>query len=271
MPTNGQSLATATGHDTPAIARVRVLIVDDSEAVRNGLSLLLSSRPSCEVVAAVDDMDSALAHVRDASPHVVLLDFSMPELDPFALIRGLDGCRPRPAVLMLSALANEGSTRRAMAAGAVGWVLKDAEPEALFAALLRAARSAAAGGALTGRAPAANGLGAEGGGTSSADPRTVRALLRALQGNASGATAEEVAASAVVSPRAARRHLTRLAMRPPAYVTIACGASAACRYILTPAGEQELERLERHIAAAGPRADASASPAASVRRRSSRR
>ncbi|MDX6724260.1 MAG: Response regulator receiver domain, partial [Solirubrobacteraceae bacterium] len=66
--------------------------------------MLLNSRPYCEVVGAVDDPHSAMRLARDAEPHVVLLDFSMPLVDPLALTAEIVACRPRPSVLMLSAL-----------------------------------------------------------------------------------------------------------------------------------------------------------------------
>ncbi|MEA2268612.1 MAG: hypothetical protein QOC64_1222 [Solirubrobacteraceae bacterium] len=245
------------GHDGPAV--VRVLIVDDSEAIRVGLGRLLGSRPYCEVVGAVEDMESALDHVRAARPHVVLLDFSMPRVDPLALIGELAVVSPRPAVLMLSALANEASTRRAIAAGAVGWVLKDADPEALFAALLRAARSAqvvedagavveAALADMGDRDEAAVAARAAHEGAANGDARTVRALLRGLHGVPGGVGAEDLARSAVVPLRVALRHLRRLEARRPAFVARAADGE---RYVLTAAGEQELERLECHIAGAG--------------------
>ena len=63
----------------------------------------------------------------------------MPGHDAIALVRDLSACRPRPTVLMLSAFADAPSARQAIEAGAIGWVLKDAEPEQIFAALLGAA------------------------------------------------------------------------------------------------------------------------------------
>ncbi|MEY2535620.1 MAG: hypothetical protein QOF29_3530 [bacterium] len=236
---------------------VRVLIVDDSDAVRTGLCRLLGSRPFFEVVGAVEDLDSALHCVRAARPHVVLLDFSMPHVDPFTLIRAISVVSPRPAVLMLSALANERSTRKAIAAGAHGWVLKDSEPEMLFAALLRAARSAevvedaeAADEAVEAAVAYAEHGGSDAGrdGGTSSDARNVRALLRGLHGVDGGATVADLANSAVMPPRVAARHLKRLEARRPALVALTPGGE---RYVLTADGHQEIERLERHIAGTG--------------------
>src|SRR3954447_19627588 len=97
----------------PAGSRVRTLIVDDSEMVRDGLGQLLSAQPYCEVVGAVGDPLSALEQTVALCPDVILQDFSMPGVDPFRLMRELTACTPRPAVLVLSATADEVSARRA--------------------------------------------------------------------------------------------------------------------------------------------------------------
>jgi DNA-binding NarL/FixJ family response regulator len=133
-PVAGNGAASA-----PISPRVRTLIVDDSEAVRIGLSQLIQSRPFCELVGAVSEPDAALEVTRTMHPHVVLQDFSMPGHDAIALVRELSACRPRPTVLMLSAFADAPSARKAVEAGAIGWVLKDSEPDQIFGALLRAA------------------------------------------------------------------------------------------------------------------------------------
>jgi DNA-binding NarL/FixJ family response regulator len=258
--------------DAQTPERVRVLIVDDSEAVRTGLSLLLNSRSYCEVVGAVDDLAGALEIARSAHPHVALLDFSIPGVDPIALAHHLATCRPRPAVLMLSALANEQSARRANAAGAVGWVLKDAEPDQLFAALLRAARSAdpcwepsadlardvladraEAGPAGIARlADAASGVPSPVDTSMSIDARTVRAVLRALRAEPSGSAAHELAGEAVLSPRAAERILRKLEARTPPLVQGRQHELTGERsYVLTPDGVNELARMERHISVDG--------------------
>jgi CheY-like chemotaxis protein len=255
-PFAGGDAATA-----PSSPRVRTLIVDDSEVVRVGLSRLLQSRPFCELVGAVGEPEAALEVTRTMHPHVVLQDFSMPGHDAIALVRDLSACHPRPTVLMLSAFADAPSARRAMEAGAIGWVLKDAEPEQIFAAVLGAA------GVRDGSRAAAPHDGAPGGGLLTAvpapraseppaasdfevatplDARTLWALLRGLAGEPAGLTIEDVAGRAVISAAVAARYLQRLSMRHPALVApVAAGARRA--YALTPAGQIELARLERRI------------------------
>ena len=247
----------------PVPPRVRTLVVDDSEAVRDGLTQLLRSREYCELVGAVSDPAAALELTRSTQPHVVLQDYSMPGVDPIALVRDLSACRPKPAVLMLSAFADAPSARRAADAGAIGWVLKDAEPEQLFAALLGAA------GFRDSRAPERERDGREGVLTAAPAPttppasvagaeaefelatpldaRAVWALLRALEAGAAGLTVEDLASRAVLPVATAARYIHRMTGRQPALVARVRTQLSPRAYVLTAAGRRELERLERRI------------------------
>ena len=227
----------------PVPPRVRTLIVDDSESVRDGLSMLLEAQPYCELVGAVADPDEALALTRMLHPHVVLQDFSMPGVDPFRLVRALAACRPQPAVLVLSAFADASSARQAIDAGALGWVLKDSEPDDLFAALLGAAghRDAADPAPGTFEPDPAPDFGA------ALDARTVWALLRALEGDPGGMTVESLATRAVMPVALAVRYIQRLTTRDPALVTPVDVPAVPRSYLLTSAGRRELARLERRI------------------------
>jgi DNA-binding NarL/FixJ family response regulator len=223
----------------PHAARVRTLIVDDSEAVIEGLSQLLAAQPYCEVVGAVSDPALAVAKAAALRPDVILQDFSMPGVDPFRLTRSLAALTPRPAVLVLSASADEPSARQALEAGAVGWVLKDAEPDELFDALLGAAGvGPPARPSLRRPEPEVS---------TNLDARTVWALLRALEYQP-GLTPEDAAAHAVLPVAIAVRYLQRLTARRPALVARAIeSALPGGRYTLTAAGVREIDRLERRI------------------------
>jgi DNA-binding NarL/FixJ family response regulator len=229
----------------PSSPRVRTLIVDDSEAVRIGLSQLLRSRPYCELVGAVADPEAALEVTRTAHPHVVLQDFSMPGHDAIALVRELSACRPRPTVLMLSAFADAPSARRAVEAGAIGWVLKDSDPDQIFAALLRAAGVRADAPqerpALTAVPSPPPEPAPDFEVATPIDARTLWAILRAVQGEPAGLTVGEIASRAVIPAAIAARHLQRLSTRHPRLVA----QRAPGAYALTGPGRLELERLER--------------------------
>jgi DNA-binding NarL/FixJ family response regulator len=254
-PVAGNDAASA-----PVPPGVRTLIVDDSEVVRTGLTRLLESRPFCDVVGAVSSPEAALEVTRTMHPHVVLQDFSMPGYDAIALVRELSACRPRPRVVMLSAFVDARANRRAVEAGAIGWVLKDSEPEQIFAALLGAAGIRDGSGAMAphdGRrslltavpAPEPKAEG-ELEVATPLDARTLWALLRALQGEPLGLTADEVSGRAVIPPAIAGRFLQRLSTRhPPLVAPMDAGTPRA--YVLTGAGRLELARLERRIPEAG--------------------
>jgi DNA-binding NarL/FixJ family response regulator len=271
MPDTGRRpTAVTTSASAPAPPRVRTLIVDDSETVRDGLSLLLENQPSCELVGAVADPDAALELTRTARPHVVLQDFSMPGVDTLGLMRGLAACRPKPAILVLSAFSDGTSARKAIAAGACGWVLKDAEPHELFAAVLGAARAAGEdapaerddapptlsvvpvdAAPATAAAPPAPRAGFEV--STPLDARTLWALLRALESDPAGLPVAALASRAVVSVPVATLYLQRIASRHPALATAGGTTSDGPLYTLTTAGRRELARLEgRTVAGLAP-------------------
>ena len=251
MPDNDRRVtAVATTASAPVPPRVRTLIVDDSETVRDGLSLLLETQPLCELVGAVADPQAALELTRTAHPHVVLQDFSMPGVDTLELMRALVACRPQPAVLVLSAFADGPSAGEAMAAGAVGWVLKDAEPKELIAAMLGAAalRAAPERRDGAGSEPAADAR-PDFAVATPLDARTLWALLRALDGDPAGLTVEALASRAVVTVPVAARYVQRVAARHPALAAVASTGAEGPRYVLTAAGHRELARLEGRAAA----------------------
>jgi CheY-like chemotaxis protein len=264
MPDTSRWLAAVTtSASAPMPPRVRTLVVDDSETVRDGLSLLLEMQPACELVGAVGDPDAALDLTRTAQPHVVLQDYSMPGVDTLALMRALVDCRPQPAVLVLSAFADGPSARKAMAVGAVGWVLKDAEPDELFAALLGAAgfhgapvRPEGESGTVPPPTPAPMAPPAAAARpdfevTTPLDARTLWALLRALEGDPQGLTVEALASRAIVTVPVAARYIRRVAARHPALAAVAGMDVDGPRYVLTAAGHHELARLEGRAAAGG--------------------
>jgi DNA-binding NarL/FixJ family response regulator len=130
---------------------MRVLLVDDHAVVRHGLRDLLTGA-GVEVVGALDDGSLAEAAVRDLEPDLVLMDLSMPGMDGIEATRAVLTTRPETKVVILTSFAEHARLHAALEAGAVGYLLKDAEPDDI----LRALRDAAAGGVpLSPRAAAA--------------------------------------------------------------------------------------------------------------------
>ncbi|MCH0542041.1 response regulator transcription factor [Streptomyces sp. MUM 203J] len=127
---------------------IRVIIVDDQAMVRAGFAALLSAQPDIDVVGEAADGRAGVEVGRSAHPDVVLMDVRMPELDGLAAARELldppPGVTHRPKVLMLTTFDVDDYVYEALRAGASGFLLKDAPPADLIAAV----RIVAAGEAL---------------------------------------------------------------------------------------------------------------------------
>ena len=115
---------------------VRVLIADDQALVRAGFRKLLEVDPEIEVVAEAADGEETIELARGLEPDVVLMDIRMPRLDGIAATRALvEGGEERPRVLVLTTFAIEEYVYDALRAGASGFLVKDAPPEQLLAAV----------------------------------------------------------------------------------------------------------------------------------------
>jgi DNA-binding NarL/FixJ family response regulator len=121
---------------------IRVVIADDHAVVRGGLVQLLSSMADVEVVGAAADGVEAVALVdAAASVDVVLMDLEMPRCDGIEATRRLQERHPSTSVVVLTSFSDRDRILDALDAGAVGYLLKDAEPEELA----RGVRAAAGG------------------------------------------------------------------------------------------------------------------------------
>jgi two-component system response regulator DesR len=116
---------------------IRVLLAEDQELVRGAMAALLSLEPDIEVVAQVGRGDEVLAAALACRPHVALLDIEMPGGDGISAAAQLRGRLPSCCVLILTTFGRPGYLRRAMAAGASGFMLKDAPASELAVAIRR--------------------------------------------------------------------------------------------------------------------------------------
>jgi two-component system, NarL family, response regulator LiaR len=114
---------------------IRVLIVDDHQMVREGLKVLLSTYADIDVVGEAANGLEALDQCRLVDPDVVLMDVQMPVMDgPEATAEIAMSC-PEVRVIALTSYIDQESVERALDAGAISYLLKDARPEALTRAI----------------------------------------------------------------------------------------------------------------------------------------
>jgi two-component system, NarL family, response regulator DesR len=118
---------------------IRVLLADDQHLVRGALAALLSLEDDLEVVGQVGRGDEVVAAAKETHPDVALIDVEMPGLDGIAAAAALRAEVPSVRVLILTTFGRPGYLRRAMEAGALGFVVKDAPADELADAVRRVA------------------------------------------------------------------------------------------------------------------------------------
>ncbi|MDR6573808.1 DNA-binding NarL/FixJ family response regulator [Curtobacterium sp. 320] len=119
---------------------MRVLVVDDHALVRSGLGAVLAATDDCEVVGEAATGEEGVALARELHPDVVVMDLSMPGAGGVAATAALRSAMPDVRVLVLTTFADDGRVRAALAAGATGYLLKDAAPDEVVRAVRAAAR-----------------------------------------------------------------------------------------------------------------------------------
>ena len=202
--------------DAPTI---RVVVADDQEIVRTGLTMLLDAQPGVEVVGQASDGATAVSLARRLRPDVCLLDIRMPGLDGIEATRQLAGpdvADPIPVVVITTFDLDE-YVHGALRAGARGFLLKDAGPELLAQAI----RAAARGDALIAPNVTARLLATFAGSTPSSPSQPVEPLTEreeeVLAAVAGGLTNTEIGEALHISLGTVKTHLgslmTKLAVR----------------------------------------------------------
>ena len=135
---------------------IRVVVADDHGVLRDGLASVISSQPDMQLVGTASNGAEAVELCRSSPPDVVLMDLEMPVLDGIEATRAIVGAGAEVAVLVLTSFSDRRRITGALAAGAVGYLLKDASADEV----VRGIRTAAEGG-------------------SPLDPRAARSLLDA--------------------------------------------------------------------------------------------
>ncbi|MEU8356961.1 response regulator transcription factor [Nonomuraea sp. NPDC048882] len=118
---------------------IRVLVADDQALVRAGVRMLLQATGDMEVVAEAEDGAEAVRLSERHLPDVILMDLRMPRVDGLEAIRRVLAARPGTRVVVLTTFAEDGNVYAALRAGAVGFLVKDDDPERMVDAVRRAA------------------------------------------------------------------------------------------------------------------------------------
>ena len=182
---------------------IRVLLAEDHRLVRAGLERLLATADDIEVVGGAADGEEAVALAAETNPDVVLMDLSMPNMDGIEATRAILAANQAVQIVVLTSLADRERILAALDAGAVGYLLKDSEPEELIGGVRSAAR-----------------------GESPLDPKAARAVLTAratreradlsererevLRCVAEGMPNKLIARELGISEKTVKAHLTRV-------------------------------------------------------------
>jgi two-component system response regulator DesR len=176
---------------------IRVLLADDQQLVRGALAALLDLEPDIEVVAEVGRGDEVVEDARRVRPDVALLDVEMPGMDGLAATAALRAALPGCRVLVVTTFGRPGYLRRAMEAGASGFVVKDTPARQLADAV----RRVHAGLRVVDPSLAAETLAT---GDSPLTPRETEVLRAARDGG----TVADLAADLLLSEGTVRNHLS---------------------------------------------------------------
>ena len=182
-------------------AVIRVLLVDDHALVRAGLAALLEATEDILVVGEAADGDQAVELARNTTPDVVLMDLSMPGTDGVTATRRLLADLPETQVLVLTSFSDRDRVRDALAAGAIGYLLKDSTPQEVIGGVRAAAQHGSpidprvARGLLTDRATGSLGP--------ALSPRELEVLLLVAKGMAN----KQIGRSLGITERTVKVHL----------------------------------------------------------------
>jgi two-component system, NarL family, response regulator NreC len=124
------------------MSKLRIVLADDHETVREGLKMIVNAQDDMEVVGFAGDGREAVTMAQELLPDVLVMDISMPRLNGLKATEKLNEVCPQVKVLTLSRHADDGYLRELLAAGACAYVLKQSAPSELIHAI----RAVAAGG-----------------------------------------------------------------------------------------------------------------------------
>jgi len=183
---------------------IRVLIADDHEIVRVGITRLLDTSDRIEVVGVACDGEEAVDRCRECDPDVVLMDLQMPVMDGIEATRAISRREDGPSVVVLTSFSDRRRITAALDSGAAGYLLKDSEPEELLAGIEAAAQGASP---LAPRVAATLVEERRAGGTPEAISDREREVLALL---GAGVANKQIAFRLGISPKTVKSHLSHI-------------------------------------------------------------
>ena len=191
---------------------IRVLVVDDHQVVRQGLSTFLSLNPGITVVGEAADGRTAVELVRALEPDIVLMDLVMPVLDGISATRQIKALGLRTQVIALTSFTEDDKVIPAIQAGAASYLLKDVTPEALVEAIVAVQRGEArlhpdVARKLMQQVAAPPGAASQAG---PPPPDLTARELEVLRLVAQGRSNAEIAAALVISEKTVKTHVSSL-------------------------------------------------------------
>jgi len=124
---------------------IRIMIVDDQDVVRRGLSLFFEAFDDLKLVAEAANGLQAVELCDEILPDVILMDLMMPEMDGIAATRIIRHKHPNIQVIALTSIQDDASVRQMLDAGALGYLLKNASVDELANTIISASKVAQAG------------------------------------------------------------------------------------------------------------------------------
>lgn len=197
---------------------LRILVADDQALVRAGFRLVLEAQEGLDVVGEAGDGDAAVQAVHELRPDVVLMDIRMPGSDGISATRIITALADPPKVLILTTFNLNSYVYEALRAGASGFLLKDAPPEELVAAIHIVARGDALLGASITRQVIAEFVTGSGSAPAGAATRSETPALACLTGRertvltlvAEGLSNAEIAERLYVAPSTVKTHVSQV-------------------------------------------------------------
>jgi len=118
---------------------IRILIADDHHVVRRGLAFYLKTQPDFEIAGEAANGEEAVKKAAELKPDIVLMDLDMPVMDGIAATAKIKEQQPNMKIMILTSFSDQNHVIPAVEAGALGYQLKDVEPDELAASIRKLA------------------------------------------------------------------------------------------------------------------------------------